>query len=60
MTGPALTYVIRAGTSADGTNWWAVVGYADDVPMGADCHWLSLELAEQAKARYEAEAKAGT
>ena len=50
-----LTYVIRPGQSADGTDWWAVVGYDNDIPLGADHHWLTLELAEQAKARYEAE-----
>jgi hypothetical protein len=49
-------YVIREGCSQQGfgTSWWAVVAYkADGTCLGADAHWLSRQLAENAKAAYE-------
>lgn len=50
------TYKIRSGESSGGYGfkWWAVVAYAaDGTCLGADAHWLSRDLAEQAKANYE-------
>jgi hypothetical protein len=49
-------YKIKTGESSGGYGfrWWAVVAYdADGACLGADAHWLSRDLAEQAKADYE-------